>query len=470
MVPKLHKKGSSFKGAAAYLLHDKGRASTSERVSWTDARNLALDDPQLGWRIMAATAMDQDRLKQNAGIKATGRKSDTPVLHLTLSWHPDEKATLSREEMKLAAEGAIAALGAEDHQALIIAHNDETHPHLHILLNRVNPNDGRMLSSSKEKLNLSRWAESYEKERGRIYCEERVHNNEARDRGEYTRGVKDQHRRLFEEIRDGLKVSNDNRDFAAEVRKRQKAIDLELSKKGREQAIRQKKQWQDLKTELMQRKQHERERSTTLKSRMVDTIGEAYKKSRQALEERHRFERQNFERREASLAGRLKNTLDALQGTFRREAAPEKAAIGRLFKIVASKDARWQSLNDRQAREQKALQGQQKSKEREASARVKEITRIRILRARMEFLDKRKALVQAQQQERRTLQREWRQRHRERRLDWYDMRRKTEPKEMLKADFAKAAQGAPLSKDEKKAQIKERLLKGRDRDKGRDGR
>lgn len=470
MVPKLHKKGSSFKGAAAYLLHDKGRARTSERVSWTDARNLAVSDPQIGWRIMAATAMDQDRLKQSAGVKATGRKSDAPVLHLTLSWHPDEKGMLTQDEMKLAAEGAIRAIGADEHQALIIAHNDESHPHLHILLNRVNPNDGRMLSSSKEKLNLSRWAENYEKERGRIYCEERVHNNEARDRGEYTRGAKDQHRRLFEEIRDGLKVSNDNRDFAAEVRKRQKAIDLELSKLGRAQAAAQQQEWRDLKADLMRQKQAERDRAAAMKARMVDIIGDAYNKSRRVLEERHHAERRNFERREASLAGRVKNTLDALEGAFERETAPESAAIGRLFQIVASKHARRRALSERQAREQKGLESKRRTQEKQAAARVREITRFRILRVRIEFLDKRKALMQTQQKERIALQRRWRQRHCERRLDWYDMRRKTEPKEMLKADYSKAAQGVESVKEAKKAKIKERLLKGRERDKGRDGR
>ena len=55
MVPKLHAKGTSFKGAVAYLLHDK-EASTSERIAWTEVRNLAMDDPEAAWRIMAATA------------------------------------------------------------------------------------------------------------------------------------------------------------------------------------------------------------------------------------------------------------------------------------------------------------------------------------------------------------------------------------------------------------------------------
>ena len=63
MLPKLHSKGKSFKGAALYLLHDKDRAATSERVAWTETRNLLTDDPHRAWRVMAATAMKQDILK-----------------------------------------------------------------------------------------------------------------------------------------------------------------------------------------------------------------------------------------------------------------------------------------------------------------------------------------------------------------------------------------------------------------------
>ena len=82
MVPKLHPKGRSFRGAAAYLLHDKGRATTSHRLAWTETRNLATDDPHVAWRVMAATSLDSGRLKKQAGVKASGRKSDEHVLAL----------------------------------------------------------------------------------------------------------------------------------------------------------------------------------------------------------------------------------------------------------------------------------------------------------------------------------------------------------------------------------------------------
>lgn len=216
MVPKLIK-GASFKGAAAYLLHDIG-TPTGERVAWTETRNLASANPQTAWRVMAATAMDADRLKDIAGIKATGRKSAQSVLHLVLSWHPDEATSLDRAQMMAAAEAALHAIDAGDRQALIIAHNDSAHPHVHILVNRVSPRDGRILSSSKEKLKLSKWAQRYEEERGKIYCEDRVLNNEARARGDYVRAEKGFPWQIMKAEKLARDAANDNPDKAAQLR------------------------------------------------------------------------------------------------------------------------------------------------------------------------------------------------------------------------------------------------------------
>ena len=231
MVPKLHAKGSSFKGAAAYLLHDKDRADTSERVAWVETRNLAVDDPEAAWRIMAATALDQARLKAEAGVKSTGRKSDKHVLHLSLAWHPDQEP--SREEMAAAADGALKALGAGDRQAMIVAHDDEAHAHVHVLINRVSPEDGKHLPSSNDRLKLSKWAEAYEREGGRIYCEDRVVNNAMRAKGEYVKGPRDVARHVFEAQR--AQAANDNDEGRAEIG-RQRAKDHALAQRGRNMA------------------------------------------------------------------------------------------------------------------------------------------------------------------------------------------------------------------------------------------
>lgn len=193
MVPNLSRAGHSFKGAFAYHTHDKDRAATAERVEWTASRNLMTDDAKTAERVMIATALDADRLKERAGIKATGRKSSAHVQTLSLAWHPGEKPT--RADMESAADSALKALGLEDHQAFISAHNDTAHKHLHIIINRVHPQDGRMASLSNSKRTLDRWAHDYEKERGKIVTPQRAekYERQAKAREKYT----DEERRQY---------------------------------------------------------------------------------------------------------------------------------------------------------------------------------------------------------------------------------------------------------------------------------
>jgi len=469
MVPKLHKKGSSFKGAAAYLLHDKGRVTTTERVDWVEARNIAVNDPDMAWRIMAATAMDQDRLKEIAGIKSTGRKSSTPVLHLTLAWHPDEKQSLTPQDMKMAATGAIRTLGAQDHQALVIAHNDEDHPHIHIVINRVNPHDGRMLSSSKEKLNLSRWAESYEKERGKIYCEERVLNNEARDRGEYTRGQKSEHRRLFEEIKAHVKPANDNRDYIREHRNRQKAIDAALAKEGRNQATRHQQEWRSLNGGLYERQQALKDRAVKAARRMVKVIRDAYRVEWRGLRRRHSADREEFERRETQLAGKIQNRIDAVRITLDEVRGGNNRRLGSLFKVLASKGERLAAFERQQRIETQLLHKRQKQTENDAAERIKQRSRIYQTKIRANYLQSRDRLAKSQEQDGVALRKKWCDRHKERRREWHDFARKLEMKDRLKTDFSKAV-GGDSDKEATKEQLKARLREARNKDKGRDGR
>jgi hypothetical protein len=108
MVPNVTKGGASFKGAAAYYLHDK-EAETAERVAWTETVNLITSDPEKATRVMAATAMVQNELKVEAGIKATGRRLEKPVYISSLSWHPDEQP--DKATMVEAARESLKALG-----------------------------------------------------------------------------------------------------------------------------------------------------------------------------------------------------------------------------------------------------------------------------------------------------------------------------------------------------------------------
>ncbi len=182
MIPRLAREGKSFKGAGVYYLHDKG-AKTSDRVAFTHALNTAKQDAQGALNEMAFVAMHQDELKRAhyrlenphdpdcRDMRKTGRKVKNSVLHYSLSWHPSEKPT--REHMIEAAQSSLRKLGLEEHQCLLVAHNDEPHPHIHLIVNKIHPETGKVAALKYTKDKLQAWAKAYEEEHDKIWCDAR---------------------------------------------------------------------------------------------------------------------------------------------------------------------------------------------------------------------------------------------------------------------------------------------------------
>ena len=199
MIATVHTGGASFKGVVDYCLSE-GRAREDERdelrgedrgqdkagrVAWSETRNVAAEDPRQAARVMAATASRSEDLKQLAGVKAGGRALEKPVCHYSLSWGKDEKPNL--QAMGRAVTESLEKMGLADRQTVMIAHRDTEHPHVHVVVNRVSVEDGRAAKLGNSYLKLSRWAEGYEREQGRIRCPQRVENNAGRDRREWVR-------------------------------------------------------------------------------------------------------------------------------------------------------------------------------------------------------------------------------------------------------------------------------------------
>lgn len=417
MIPKLHKKGSSFKGAAQYLLHDK-QADTSERVSWTETRNLATLNPQAAWRVMAATALEQNRLKEDAGIKATGRKSKSHVLHLTLSWHPEEKDGLTKDEMVRAALGAIRALGAQDHQALLVSHDDEPQPHVHVLLNRVSPADGRMLSSSKEKLALSAWAEAYERERGEILCEERVLNNAARARGQFTRAEKEKPRHVYE-----LEAANQNHPRFELVRKVQAAKDAELLKHTVEQKARHRAEWSALEAVHAEEKGAIRKRTTLAEGAVRKGVARELRGDWRALFRKQETDRKQFLQRENTTLGRASNALRqvdwrGLLGSGRRGMTIKKA-----FSLLSSSGERSEALRRQQEKEYRSLEKREAAEVRAKIQPVRAKAAKELLQARKGALRSRDDLRLRQALESASVRAKWKTRRSDRLKAWRALER-----------------------------------------------
>ena len=68
--------------------------------------------------------------------------------------------------MSRAVDGSLEVLGLEGHEALIVAHDDTRHPHVHVIASRVDPETGKAATPGNSKLRQSRWAEGYERDQG----------------------------------------------------------------------------------------------------------------------------------------------------------------------------------------------------------------------------------------------------------------------------------------------------------------
>ncbi len=192
MIPRIHKRGSSFKTAAQYVLHDplhqqshldqdqlRQQPQTADRVSWADCLNLDGVAPADAWRAMYDTWGHRTALKRASGEDLRGRDNKAPVLHYTLAWHPDERPT--EAQMKEAALSSLKALKLDEHQVLMAAHNDKDHAHVHLIVNTVHPKTGRTAPMKFSRLELSKWAQEYEKQHG-IHLQQRIDNNAERAR------------------------------------------------------------------------------------------------------------------------------------------------------------------------------------------------------------------------------------------------------------------------------------------------
>ena len=328
MVPNVTKGGASFKGAAAYYLHDK-EAETAERVAWTETVNLITSDPE----------------------KATGRKLEKPVYVYSLSWHPDEQP--DKATMVEAAKESLKALGVEDRQALIVCHNDEPHPHVHVIINRVSMEDGRAANMRGDHLKLSRWAESWEERHGKIWCETRVQNNDRREQGEFVRGSNNVPRSVFEAIREGTKALNDNRDArqaASELMADQQRKAADLMTQGRIMHQHYRDELAGLATDYRRDKAKIVEAGKEGRLQLREQFNVEFRQAKAMLLARHQKEWRTKVWRERSLLGRAWNAYDA-----GRSAESALGQIGKTLSASVSARSRLAALRQHQSEERQAI-------------------------------------------------------------------------------------------------------------------
>ncbi len=74
-----------------------------------------------------------------------------PVAHISLNFSTQDKATLTNDKMRAIAVDYMAKMGYSKTQFLMVKHNDRDHPHLHLIINRVDF-DGKRISDKNERI------------------------------------------------------------------------------------------------------------------------------------------------------------------------------------------------------------------------------------------------------------------------------------------------------------------------------
>ncbi len=144
-------KGRGFKGLLQYLHFGRKGEENPHRVVWSEAGNLPSTDPTVVAGIMRATT-------------SLSRGTKKPVYHLPISWPPDEQPP--KEIQMQVAETLIADLRLSEHQYLIVAHDDGDCAHIHVVLNTVHPETGRVWNAWRDVYRIMESLERQERELG----------------------------------------------------------------------------------------------------------------------------------------------------------------------------------------------------------------------------------------------------------------------------------------------------------------
>ena len=178
--------GKGITGAVRYILGEGRHPETGElnflddgetsRVDWFGGMGFGFEiesreDADLARRMMEFDAQNQS---------SRTRRCEMDCVHIAVCWRPGEEPT--REQMTAAARDALASIGMGNARALFAAHNDEGYAHLHIVASKINPDTGRAYDLKGNYLQLSRWAEAYERQHsGGVVCSRREEANQLRD-------------------------------------------------------------------------------------------------------------------------------------------------------------------------------------------------------------------------------------------------------------------------------------------------
>ena len=116
--------GNSFRSTLSYVYQEGIELPEDEQAVTIEENNVFGNSTAGQARVMRTFAVERPSIK-------------TPVMHLQINFHPDEK--LTNEDAKQVIYSILSDIGvsADNCQYVIVQHRDKAHNHYHVVLNRV---------------------------------------------------------------------------------------------------------------------------------------------------------------------------------------------------------------------------------------------------------------------------------------------------------------------------------------------
>lgn len=180
------------------------------------------DAEPLGSRGLRNDSIDHivDSFRTQASLNPIAK----PVAHISLDFSAYDKERLTNNLMLQIADEYLSRMGYGNTQVLIVRHHDREHPHLHLVINRVD-NDCRRISDKNERVRNAKVCRSLSDKYGLYIApnKENVKRHRLRepDKTKYE---------IYDAIRDSLPSCRNWNDLATELFKQ--AINTEFKYKG----------------------------------------------------------------------------------------------------------------------------------------------------------------------------------------------------------------------------------------------
>ncbi len=122
--------GNSFVNAVNYVLNRK----EAEIIATKGVRNI-----------------DKDSIIHSFETQAKLGRIGKPVAHISLDFSAQDREKLTNQKMIEVAQEYMQKMGYGNTQVLIVRHTDRDHPHVHLIMNRIDF-DGKRISDQNEKI------------------------------------------------------------------------------------------------------------------------------------------------------------------------------------------------------------------------------------------------------------------------------------------------------------------------------